>query len=342
MLSIIGWEMLDERKAAILKAVVEEYIETAQPVGSASVLRATALPVSTATVRNELAQLERDGYLDHPHTSAGRVPTDKGYRFFVDHLQPKLPVAQRQRVQEFFARAHGEIEQMLHDTSRLLSDLTQYAALVVPPKRDAAKVRSVQAVGLGAQVALVVAILSDGTVKKAVLEIDETIGDDRLAVVSAHMTAHLAGLPVDAAASLPPTGDEVTDRVVSAAQRALDRAVAATEPEQLFVGGAARMATTFDAIETVRRVLAILEQQYVLVSLLRQAIHDDQLTVSIGAEHGVEPLAQCSIVVAPYEYDGTTVGTIGVLGPTRMNYPNAIAAVGVVSQRLGLALREAN
>lgn len=334
--------MLDDRKAAILKAVVEEYIETAQPVGSASVLRATNLPVSTATVRNDLAQLERDGFLDHPHTSAGRVPTDKGYRFFVDHLQPKLPVAQRQRVQEFFARAHGEIEQMLHDTSRLLSDLTQYAALVVPPKRDVAKVRSVQAVGLGRHVALVVAILSDGTVKKAILEIEQTVGEDRLAVVGAHLTAHLVGLPVDADVSLPPTGDDLTDRVVVASQRALGRALAAAEPEQLFVGGAARMATTFDAIETVRRVLAILEQQYVLVSLLRQAIHDDQLTVSIGAEHGVEPLAQCSIVVAPYEYDGATVGTIGVLGPTRMNYPNAIAAVGVVSQRLGLALRESN
>src|SRR5919202_760648 len=134
---------LDERKAAILKAVVEEYIDTAQPVGSASVVRATNLPVSTATVRNELAVLERDGFLDHPHTSAGRVPTDKGYRFFVDHLTPALADTQRQRVQDFFARAHGEIEQMLNDTTRLLSDLTQYAALVVPPPRDTATVRSV-------------------------------------------------------------------------------------------------------------------------------------------------------------------------------------------------------
>jgi heat-inducible transcriptional repressor len=333
--------MLDDRKAAILKAVVEEYIETAQPVGSASVLRATRLPVSTATVRNDLAQLERDGFLDHPHTSAGRVPTDKGYRFFVDHLTPKLPVPHRQRVQEFFARAHGEIEQMLHDTTRLLSDLTHYAALVVPPHRDAATVRSVHVVGLGPHVALAVAVLSDGTVKKAVVDLEQGVGEERLAVVGAHLSAHLAGLALDGVISLPPTGDETTDRLVAEAHRALDRAGSA-EPDQLFVGGAAQMATTFDAIETVRRVLAILEQQYVLVSLLRQAIHDDQLTVSIGAEHGVEPLAQCSIVVAPYEYDGTTVGTIGVLGPTRMNYPNAIAAVGVVSERLGRALRETN
>jgi heat-inducible transcriptional repressor len=153
------------------------------------------------------------------------------------------------------------------------------------------------------------------------------------------LSAELAGQALDGYLAVATTGDEATDRLVAQARQALERA-GATEPDQLFVGGAAQMATTFDAIETVRRVLAILEQQYVLVSLLRQAIHDDRLTVSIGAEHGVEPLSQCSIVVAPYEYDGMTVGTIGVLGPTRMNYPQTIAAVGVVSQRLGRALRD--
>ena len=331
--------MLDERKAAILKAVVEEYIETAQPVASASVVRATSLAVSTATVRNELAVLEREGFLDHPHTSAGRVPTDKGYRFFVDHLTPSLPEGKRQRVSEFFARAHGEIEQMLNDTTRLLSDLTHYAAVVVAPPREAATVKLVQAVQLEGRAVLAVVVLSDGSVKKAVIEADETVGAARLAAAGAHLSTHLTGRPIDAHVPLPSTGDDVTDLVVASTRLALDR-VAATGPEQLFVGGAVEMATTFDAIETVRRVLAILEQQFVLVTLLRQAIHDDRLTVSIGAEHGVEPLSQCSIIVAPYEYDGTKVGTIGLLGPTRMNYPQAMAAVGVVSQRLGRALRE--
>jgi heat-inducible transcriptional repressor len=333
--------MLDDRKAAILKAVVEEYIATAQPVGSSSVVRATGLGVSPATVRNEMAHLERDGYLNHPHTSAGRIPTDKGYRFFVDHLTPTLPAAQRHRVQDFFAKAHGELEQMLYDTTRLLTDLTHYAALVVPPPPEAATVRSVQVVGLGGHMALAVAVLSDGTVRKATVEVDATTGEERLAAAGAHLTAHLRGRPVDDDWAIPLTGDEPTDTVAARTQRALGQ-VGTHEPEQLFVGGAAQMATTFDAIETVRRVLAILEQQYVLVGLLRQAIHDNRLSVAIGTEHGVEPLAQCSIVVAPYEYEGTRLGTIGVLGPTRMNYPQAIAAVGVVSQRLGRALRESN
>ena len=334
--------MLDERKAAILRAVVEEYIETAQPVGSSAVVRATSLPVSTATVRNELAVLERDGFLDHPHTSAGRVPTDKGYRFFVDQLTPALPQGQRQRVQDFFARAHGEIEQMLTDTTRLLSELTHYAALVVAPQRDSATVRSVQLVSLGPAVALAVAVLSDGSVRKAVVEIAPDHAEHHLAAVGAHLTAHLSARPLegDEAASLPTTGDEGVDRLAAQARQALERAGGSPEAELVFVGGAAEMATTFDAMETLRRVLAILEQQYVLVSLLRHAIHDDRLSVSIGAEHGVEPLAQCSVVVAPYEYEGVRIGTVGVLGPTRMNYPHAMAAVGVVSQRLGKALRE--
>jgi heat-inducible transcriptional repressor len=187
--------------------------------------------------------------------------------------------------------------------------------------------------------ALALAVLSDGSVKKALVDVGDDVREETLAVAGAHLSAQLVGRPLDTPTVLPGTGDETTDRVAAAARDALDR-VGTSAPEQLFVGGAAQMATTFDAIETVRRVLAILEQQYVLVSLLQAAIQDDRLTVSIGTEHGVEPLSQCSIVVAPYEYGGTTVGTIGVLGPTRMHYPEAMAAVGVVSQRLGRALRD--
>src|SRR5438874_3644266 len=152
--------MLDDRKAAVLRAVVREYIETAQPVGSAHVARTTDLGVSPATVRNEMATLEREGYLAQPHTSAGRVPTDLGYRFFVDQLTAPgaLPAVQRQQVRDFFAAAHGELEKMLHDTSQLLSDVTRYAAVVVGPPHEGACLRSVQVVGLGPHVAMVVAV----------------------------------------------------------------------------------------------------------------------------------------------------------------------------------------
>jgi heat shock gene repressor HrcA len=163
---------VDERKAAILRSVVEEYIETAQPVGSGHVARTSGLAVSPATVRNEMTALESEGYLRQPHTSAGRVPTDKGYRFFVDGIAEPgtLGVGQRQQVRSFFASAHGALEEMLQDTSRLLSSLTDNAAVVVGRAHEEAGIRSVQLVGLGSGTALVVAVLANGVVEKATLE----------------------------------------------------------------------------------------------------------------------------------------------------------------------------
>jgi heat-inducible transcriptional repressor len=331
--------MLDERKAAILRAVVEEYIKTAQPVGSSHI--APAVSVSSATVRNEMAVLENDGYLLQPHTSAGRIPTDKGYRYFVDRLTGPgtLGEAQTQQVRYFFDSASNELERMLADTSKLLANLTQYAAVVVGPQAEAAVVRSFQLVGLTPRVALAVVVLSNGAVERRTLELPEDIGEERLAAVSAHVAANLLGRSLgDHGWELPTTGDGTTDEVAGEAVRALF-ADDDSEPDNVFVGGAARMTAAFDAVDTVRRVLGILEQQYVVVTVLRDVL-DRGLQVAIGAETGLEPLSSCSLVVAPYEVDGEPAGTIGVLGPTRMDYPQALAAVALVSQRLGRRLTE--
>lgn len=341
--------MLDDRKAAILRLVVEEYIETAQPVGSATVARQRDLGVSAATVRNEMGVLERDGYLVQPHTSAGRIPTDRGYRFFVDSLARPGPLdaAQNQQVRDFFARAHGELEEMLHDTSRLLSNLTDYAAVVIAPSHEAATVRSIQLVGLSPRVALVVAVLSNGAVEKRTLEFaaesaeaaQATEIDAQLAAASAHLSAALVGRPAGSLTTpsmVTRTGDATLDSLCGAAVAAL---TGRQEGDGVFVDGTARMASAFDAVDTVRQVLTILEQQYVVVSLLRDVL-DRGLSVAIGTEHGLQSLADCSIVVAPYQVEGEPAGTVGVLGPTRMRYEQALAAVAVVSKRLGKALTE--
>jgi heat-inducible transcriptional repressor len=333
--------MLDERKAAILRAVVEEYIETAQPVGSGHVASAPGVDVSSATIRNEMAQLEADGYLLQPHTSAGRVPTEKGYRFFVDHLRApvRLPGASADQVRAFFQRAHGEVEEMLSATGRLLSNLTDLASVVVSPSSVEARVRSVQLVGLTATTALVVVVLSDGTVEKHAMELPVDTGDERLGAASAHLSRDLRDAFRSRLPAVPATGDELTDDLVDRAVGALSEPERRSETEHVFVGGTARVAQAFDAIETVRSVLGILEQQYVVVTLLRDVL-DRGLHVAIGSETGVAPLAECALVVAPYEIEGERLGTIGVLGPTRMNYPQALAAVAVVSDRLSDRLAE--
>lgn len=330
--------MLDERKAAILRAVVEEYIDTAQPVGSAHVVRAAGVAVSSATVRNEMAVLEREGYLTQPHTSAGRIPTDKGYRFFVDQLAPPGPLGpqQRQQVRDFFAKAHGELEQVLHDTSKLLSGLTDYAAVVIGPPHEAATVRSVQLVGLAPRVVLAVAVLSNGVIEKRTLDLSADVDDETVAAAGSRVAAVMVGRSLGDGLTPEPAGSAEVDDVAAAALAAFG---ASDDGDHVFVGGVSRMASAFDAVDTVRRVLGILEQQYVVVGLLRDVL-DRGLSVAIGAEHGLVPLAECSVVVAPYEVEGQVAGTVGVLGPTRMNYSQALAAVGIVSKRLGDALTE--
>ncbi|MGZ4693221.1 MAG: heat-inducible transcriptional repressor HrcA [Acidimicrobiales bacterium] len=343
---------LDARKATILRAVVSEYIDTAQPVGSGHVARAPGVNVSSATVRNDMVTLEQEGFLHQPHTSAGRVPTDKGYRFFVDSLEGSaaLDAGDSKQIRTFFSEAHGELEQMLADTSRLLSSLTQYAAVVVGPPPEAATIRSVQIVGLAPRVALLVVVLSNGVIDKHTLELTREVDDMVLAAASGRLAAGLAGLTLTASADAPswpgaatpgPDDDLPEDDlgdVLRVARAALGDSVTRSS-DQVYIGGTSRMASAFDAVATVSEVLQILEQQYVVVTLLHDVL-DRGLHVAIGTETGMEPLADCSVVVSTYEVEGEAAGSIGVLGPTRMNYNQAMAAVAVVSQRLSNRLSE--
>lgn len=335
--------MLDERKASILRAVVEEYIQTAQPVGSGHVANAPGITVSSATVRNEMAALEGEGYLTQPHTSAGRIPTEKGYREFVDALSaPSLDRSAAHKVKSFFDQAHGEIEQMLADTTRLLAGLTDSAAVVVGPPREVARVKTVQLVSLTPSLVLFVAVMGNGSIEKRTIELGISVSEDGLHRGASLLSGALVGQPISAlslvGSAVHAEGSTEVDLVVSAVREAF-RVAPLDDSDHVFVGGASQMVSAFDAVETVRSVLTILEQQLVVVTLLRDVM-DRGLNVAIGSETGMQPLEQCALVVAPYTVDGEQVGTVGVLGPARMNYPQALAAVAVVGKRLGNRLSE--
>ncbi len=330
--------MLDDRKTAILRAVVQEYIGTGQPVGSTHIANAPEINVSPATVRNEMAVLEQEGFLAQPHTSAGRVPTDKGYRFFVDHLTHpgRLDDVKVTQVRQFFDGAHGRLEELLARTSHLVAGLTNYASVVLGPKVERAEVRNVQVVGLSARHTLVVVVMSNGAVESEHLELEADVPETRLTAAGMHLQKYLIGRSLADEIDLVSSGDASVDAICTKAVATLRR-VDADDP--VFVGGAASMASAFEAVDVVRQVLQTLEQQYLVVTLVRDIL-DRGLSVSIGAEHGIEPLANCSVVVAPVVVDGEQMGTVGVLGPTRMNYPQALATVEVVSERLGRRLGE--
>ena len=339
--------MLDDRKTAILRAIVEEYIATAQPVGSAHIANNRDLAVSSATVRNDMAALEREGYLMHPHTSAGRIPTDKGYRFFVDNLVPNgsLGSIEQAKVGSFFETAHFRLEETLQRTSMLLAQLTNYASVVIGPTAEVAVVRSVQLVRLSSHHMTVVVVLSNGAVENAQIEITSDVLDDEILQANAELQRLMITQPLsDVAAHREANRNASKEQtgvagVVALCEKVLSALDRVRNDENFYVGGVAQMAEAFDAVEIVRNVLHTLEQQYVVVTLVRDMLNRG-VSVAIGAEHGVEPLSACSVVLAPVRADGETVGTVGVLGPTRMNYPQALATVDLVSDRLGRRLTE--
>lgn len=329
--------LLDERKAAILRAVIESYTETAQPVGSSAIAGSGAIEVSAATIRNDMLALERAGYLRQPHTSAGRVPTQKGYRHFVDHIDPAAVAASdNRRVATFFGQMRGEIEEVMRETASLLTDLTDNAAVVVDESDEAARVRSVQLVSLADQTVMMVLVLSNGQVLKSSVDFEAEIPLDTIERASVVLRASLEGCSVAQPGALVLAGDEAVDGLAAQFHGALASVV---EADRVYVDGTAKVVQAFEAVESIGRVLTILEQQLVVVSLLADVV-ERGMTVAIGTETGVEPLSECSLVVSPYEIDGERAGSIAVLGPTRMNYPQAMSAVAVVSDQLGHRLSE--
>ena len=340
----VGPMDLDERKAAILRAVVEEYIETAEPVGSQRVARSRRLGVSSATVRNDMTVLEHEGYITQPHTSAGRIPTDLGYRYFVDHFTKEgaLRVAHQRAVADFFATAHRALEDLLHETSQLLSRVTDHTAMVVGPQPEVAQVRGVQLVTLHPGVVLAVAVLSNGGVEKYTLELPDHPDEAQVGTTAAALEAQWNGRPFNDLPVLAPSGDDAVDSLALAVRAGFAQLVAERPMEMLYVGGTSRLAAeheSFATAESASHLLELLEHQVVVVSLVRNLL-DHGVNVSIGSENEIEELRDCAIVLAPYRVEGELAGTVGVLGPTRMDYRQTIGAVAAVSQQLGRLLTQ--
>jgi heat-inducible transcriptional repressor len=334
---------LDERKSAILRSIVEHYVSSAQPVGSQTVTQATGLGVSAATVRNEMSVLERDGLIAQPHTSAGRVPTDAGYRYYVDHLAGAgaLAAADRRRIADFFTTASLAMDELLHETSQLLARVTAHAAVVIGPQADAVTVRSAHVAQLQPRLLLAVLVMSNGAVEKETVTLDDDAEPDDVAVASTRLAAHLmdrrlAELPAAAYAAAPGSR---ADAIAQASCDALAAHVGRHHGEPLYVGGVSNLAAEQEAFAstTASGLLELLEQHVVLCALLRELLGPG-LTVRIGAENELADLRECSLVLAPYVVEGEAVGTVGVLGPTRMDYRTAQAAVSTVSRQLGQQL----
>ncbi len=333
---------LDDRKAQLLRAVVREFIQTAEPVGSRALAERYSLGISSATIRNELAALEEQGFLSHPHTSAGRVPTDQGYRYYVDSISGvgELARAQQDAVTRYLEGAAG-LEETLQRTSLLLASLTHYTAMVAPPALDRSRVRHVELVRLGSHVVMLVLIVDSGRVEQRLLETDGAIAVEDLEDLRRLLNEKLVGERLNRA-ELVLSGMAES---VPAEQRwlftvladVIGQIVSDRTSERIWLGGQAHIAVpgAFEEIETIHRVYQLLEQQVLVLRLLQAAFSKGgSISVVIGSENQIEGMQACSLVTSTYPA-GDTIGTIGVLGPTRMDYLRAMAAVQAVASYLG-------
>ncbi|HEX2266966.1 MAG TPA: heat-inducible transcriptional repressor HrcA [Actinomycetota bacterium] len=334
---------LSPRKRAILSALVEQYIRSGEPVGSEAVAAASALGVSSATIRHELAALEEMGYLMQPHTSAGRAPTDLAYRYYVNLLPPtpRLRTAERRAIVHFFDEALANVDEMLRGTTQLLSRLTRYASLALAPSPTETKIARAELVNLGTATLLLV-VFETGQVEKQLLELrgvsDKEIEDVSRTVIEAFRGRTLTtARTVSRERAKVATGGERT--VLNRVADALDSIGHAGETAHFFLGGVANIAAeeAFERRETLRRIYQALERESAILRLLRQAALAPPVSVMIGHENPLPEMWEASVVAAPFVAGGGAVGTIGVVGPTRMDYIAAIAAVREVASRLSAA-----
>ena len=328
---------LGPRKIAVLRAVVDEYVRSGEPVGSETIAERSALGVSSATIRNELAALEELGYLTHPHTSAGRIPTDAGYRKYVDSLPPggKLRDAQRRAIAGFFAETMLDLEDVLKGTTQLLSRMTQYAGLAVPPRGSDEVILRTEVLEVGSALMLLV-IGQRGQVDKTMFDRPEGVD---LAELDRTLADTFRGRSVAEART------EALKRAAGATGAERDVFVAASDvfgdmqtgegTHHVLIGGVANLAdeAAHWRRETVRRLFEALENESEMLEVLRD-VRGDDVRVTIGAEHPNTGEWEASIVSAPFHVGSTALGTVGVVGPTAMDYVTVMASVRAVARRL--------
>lgn len=338
--------MSEERRLDVLRAIVADYVHTREPVGSRALVERHGLEVSPATIRNDMAALEENGYIVQPHTSAGRVPTDKGYRLFVDQISTLKPLspAERRAIQHLLDSA-VDLDDVVDRTVRLLAQLTQQVAVVQYPSLHRSALRHVELVPLDDHRVLLVVITETGRVEQRTIEASEPLDAAVLAELRARINAESAGRRLR---EIESGLDGLSERfqpehrgIVEAVVRELVDVLRTETEERIVIAGTANLArANVDFPRTIGPVLEALEEQVVLLKLFSEMTGDDVVTVRIGAENRHEGLSETSIVASAYGITETSgaVAQLGVVGPTRMDYPGAMTAVRAVARYLSRIL----
>lgn len=338
---------MDERKKQVLHSIIKDYVDTAEPVGSRTISKKYGLGVSSATIRNEMSDLEDMGYIEQPHTSAGRIPSDKGYRYYVDCLMEKdtLTSSEISKVKKLFTKKPNEIEQIVQATCHLLSQLTNYTTIILVPKRGEGTLERIQLVPLSLHRVMVVIVSDTGFINHRVLDLPNPIEPQSLQSISSFLQDKLYGLNMEQVSRTIlqeithqlSTYDNFKDLILELMEHVLMQ----SDDEKVFLGGALNMFNQpeFRDVEKLKILLTNLEEEQVVKKLLKKEGREGT-EISIGGENTIEGINQCSVISTDYKVNGKTVGSIGVLGPTRMNYSKAVTVLEYVTDQLSWILEK--
>lgn len=339
----MGYElMLTDRRSSLLNLIVEEYVETALPVGSKYIVSKHQMPVSPATVRLEMARLEEEGFIMQPHTSAGRVPSDKGYRYYVEALmaEDNLPFEERQTIRHQFHQTERAMEQWFQLAAAVLAHQVSNFAVVTSPRSNETRLRHVQLVPLHELSALLVVVLNEARIRQQVLALREPVEENELLAVAAQVNELYAGLTPEEAALRPEPPSELQSMVVKSVVELMDQESVALG--EVFRDGVREVLSQpeFARSERMLDIIDILEQRTLSNAIPIRQIGEDGISVVIGEENTHESLRECSVVVARYGRAGGPSGVVAVLGPTRMRYSRTIPTVRYLAAVLGEMMQQ--
>ncbi|PKO34612.1 MAG: heat-inducible transcriptional repressor HrcA [Betaproteobacteria bacterium HGW-Betaproteobacteria-7] len=336
--------MLDERSRTLLKALVEHYIADGQPVGSRALSKFSGLDLSPATIRNVMADLEEAGFVASPHTSAGRIPTARGYRLFVDSLLTVQPLEVRQMGVMEEALQGRPSNQMIASASQLLSSLTHFAGVVIAPRRKSSRIRQIEFLSLSERRILLIIVTTDGDVQNRILNTERAYSPSELVSAANYLTQNFAGLDFEQIRHrLASEIQQLREDIKPLMNQALDAgdAALAESATPYFISGERNLLDVEELssnMKRLRELFDLFEQRSSLMRLLDVSNRAEGVQIFIGGESGIASLDECSVITAPYAVDGQVVGSVGVIGPTRMAYERVIPIVDITARLLSSAL----
>jgi heat-inducible transcriptional repressor len=339
---------MDDRKSKILQAIIEDYVATAEPIGSRTIARKFSLGVSPATIRNEMSDLEELGYLEQPHASAGRVPSDRGYRYYVDCLMESREVTsgEDEIIRRTFERKAREVDTLVRETARLLSETTNLTAVVSGPQMERAHFKDLRIVPIGPGKAVLIYMTDSGFVENQVLELPVEVTMLELQKFSDVLTEQLRGQPVETLSkgAIRSLQQELRryGALLEQALHFLNERMEPGDRQRVFMGGATHMLgqPEFRNVDKARNLLSLLERDDVVTNLLSSSGRSEALTINIGEEIKIRDMAECSVVSATYRLGDEVVGRMGVIGPKRMDYGRVVSIMNAVSRHFSENLQK--